>query len=105
MNRYAYNNNAISADARMPAPIAARMVDFDRLAQGETLMNILLRPFKCGKIARELRMLDERMLFDDLLNFRLTLRFRWIRDFLPVVDAAFDEDRERCGSNSPVAAR
>jgi uncharacterized protein YjiS (DUF1127 family) len=64
MNRYAYNNNAISADARMPAPIAARMVDFDRLAQGETLINILLRPFKRGKIARELRMLDERMLSD-----------------------------------------
>ena len=64
MNRYAYNNNAITADAHMPAPIAARMIDFDGLAQGESLMDILLRPFKRGKIARELRMLDERMLSD-----------------------------------------
>jgi uncharacterized protein YjiS (DUF1127 family) len=64
MNRYAYNNKVIAADARMPAPITARMIDFDGLARGETLMDILLRPFKRGKIARELRMLDERMLSD-----------------------------------------
>ncbi len=64
MNRSAYNNKAIAADARMPAPIAARMIAFGRPAQGETLMDILLRPFKRGKIARELRMLDGRMLSD-----------------------------------------
>ena len=64
MNRYAHNNEAIAADARMPAPIAARMIDFGHVAQGETLMDILLRPFRRGKIARELRMLDQRMLSD-----------------------------------------
>ena len=64
MNRYAYNNKAIAADATMPVRVAARMIDFDHLAQSETLMDILLRPFRRGKIARELRMLDERMLSD-----------------------------------------
>ena len=64
MNRYAYSNNAIAADATVPASIAVRMVDSGRLASSESLMGILLRPFKRGKIARELRMLDERMLSD-----------------------------------------
>lgn len=64
MNRYAYNSSAIAADARMPAPIAARMIDFGHVAQSERLLGILLRPFKRGKIARELRMLDARMLSD-----------------------------------------
>jgi uncharacterized protein YjiS (DUF1127 family) len=64
MNRYAYNSSAIAADARLPAPIAARMIDFGHVAQGETLLGILLRPFKRAKIARELRMLDARMLSD-----------------------------------------
>src|SRR5258706_4521632 len=64
MNRYAYNSSAIAADTRLPAPVAARMIDFGHVAQGETLLGILLRPFKRAKIARELRMLDARMLSD-----------------------------------------
>ncbi len=49
-------------------------------------------------------MLDERMLFDDLFDFRFALGLGWVRDFLPVVDAAFDEDCECCSPNNPVAA-
>lgn len=64
MNWRAYNNGTIAADASMRAPIAARMVDFDNLGHGETLMDILLRPFRRAKIARDLRMLDQRMLSD-----------------------------------------
>ena len=64
MNRHAYSTSAIAADARMPAPVAARTIDFGHVAQGETLLGILLRPFKRAKIARELRMLDARMLSD-----------------------------------------
>lgn len=64
MKRHAYNNGTIAADARMPAPIATRMMDVGNIARGESLTDILLRPFRRGKVARELRMLDQRMLSD-----------------------------------------
>jgi uncharacterized protein YjiS (DUF1127 family) len=64
MNRYAYNINAIAADATMPAPIAGRRMSSGNAARNESLLSILLRPFKRGKIVRELRMLDDRMLTD-----------------------------------------
>jgi uncharacterized protein YjiS (DUF1127 family) len=60
MNRYAFNNNANAAAATMPAPIAKRLVGVSR----ESLLDILLRPFRRGQIARELRLLDTRMLSD-----------------------------------------
>ena len=60
MNRYAFNNNAIAAAATMPAPIANRLVNVSR----ESLLDILLRPFRRGQISRELRLLDPRMLSD-----------------------------------------
>ena len=60
MNRYAFNNNAIAAAATMPAPIAHRLVGASR----ESLLDILLRPFRRGYVARELRLLDSRMLAD-----------------------------------------
>ena len=64
MNTYAYNNNAIAADALMPAEIAGRMIGSGSPAGNVSLLAILLRPFKRGKIVRELRMLDQRMLAD-----------------------------------------
>jgi uncharacterized protein YjiS (DUF1127 family) len=64
MNRNVYNKKAIPADASMPAAIAPRMIDSGHLAQGESLIEILVRPFLRAKIARELRMLDQRMLSD-----------------------------------------
>ncbi|HEX3065023.1 MAG TPA: DUF1127 domain-containing protein [Dongiaceae bacterium] len=60
MNRYAFNNNAMAAAATMPAPIANRLVNVSR----ESLLDILLRPFRRGQISRELRLLDPRMLSD-----------------------------------------
>ena len=60
MNRYAFNNNANAAAATMPAPFANRPVTTAR----ESLLDILLRPFRRGQIARELRLLDTRMLSD-----------------------------------------
>jgi uncharacterized protein YjiS (DUF1127 family) len=60
MNRYAFNNNAIAAAATTPAPIANRLVNVSR----ESLLDILLRPFRRGQISRELRLLDPRMLSD-----------------------------------------
>ncbi|HEY2890443.1 MAG TPA: DUF1127 domain-containing protein [Dongiaceae bacterium] len=60
MNRYAFNNNATAAAATMPAPIANRLVNVSR----ESLLDILLRPFRRGQISRELRLLDPRMLSD-----------------------------------------
>jgi uncharacterized protein YjiS (DUF1127 family) len=63
MDRFAYNNDAVAADAKMPAPIAARLIDSGR-PEGERLLDILLRPYRRGKILRELRMLDQRMLAD-----------------------------------------
>jgi uncharacterized protein YjiS (DUF1127 family) len=60
MNRYAFNNNAIAAAATMLAPIANRLVNVSR----ESLLDILLRPFRRGQVSRELRLLDPRMLSD-----------------------------------------
>ncbi len=64
MNRYAYNKKVVPADATMPAAIAPRLIDSGRPARDESLAEILLRPLRRAKIARELRMLDERMLSD-----------------------------------------
>ena len=62
MNRYAFNNNAMAADALMPASIANRLVKTSPAR--ESLLDILLRPFRRAGVARELRGLDARMLAD-----------------------------------------
>ncbi len=62
MNRYAFNNNATAADALMPAPIASRLVNMSPVR--ESLLDILLRPFRRAGVAHELRQLDSRMLSD-----------------------------------------
>jgi uncharacterized protein YjiS (DUF1127 family) len=64
MNRYAFNNNALAADAILPAPAANRRFSASPSALRESLFDILVRPFRRGRIARELRLLDERMLAD-----------------------------------------
>jgi len=64
MNRYAFNNNALVADAIPPAPAANRRFSASPSVSRESLLDILLRPFRRGQIARELRLLDARMLAD-----------------------------------------
>lgn len=62
MNRYAFNNNVMAAEALMPAAIAHRLVNTNPAR--ESLLDILLRPFRRAGVARELRELDARMLSD-----------------------------------------
>ena len=62
MNRYAFNNNVMAADALMPVAIAHRSVNANPAR--ESLLDILLRPFRRAGVARELRQLDARMLSD-----------------------------------------
>ena len=62
MNRYAFNNNAMAADVLMPAAMANRLVSPSPAR--ESLLDILLRPFRRAGVARELRELDERRLSD-----------------------------------------
>jgi len=64
MNRYAFNNNALIADAMLPATAANRRFSASPSVSRESLLDILLRPFRRGRIARELRLLDARMLAD-----------------------------------------
>lgn len=64
MNRYAFNNNALAADAILPVAAANRRFSASLSVSRESLLDILLRPFRRGRIARELRLLDARMLAD-----------------------------------------
>jgi uncharacterized protein YjiS (DUF1127 family) len=60
MTRYTDSQTALLAAATMPAIYAT----VPAAASQPTLTEILLRPFRRAQIARELRMLDERMLRD-----------------------------------------
>jgi len=63
MTRYIEGMQAIPSAARTPAAIALDN-DVSRLAGNPALIDILLRPFRRARIARELRVLDARMLRD-----------------------------------------
>ncbi len=63
MNRYAFNNNGMAAEALTPVAIANRRLVGTHPAR-ESLLDILLRPFRRAGVARELRQLDARMLSD-----------------------------------------
>ncbi len=63
MNRYAFNNNGMAAEALTPVAIANRRLVGTHPAR-ESLLVILLRPFRRAGVARELRQLDARMLSD-----------------------------------------
>jgi uncharacterized protein YjiS (DUF1127 family) len=60
MNAITYNKNAVFAAATLPAATAPRTME----SRQESLTEILFRPFRRAKIARELRLLDQRMLSD-----------------------------------------
>ncbi len=63
MNRYAFNNNAMAAAATMPAALAGR-TNIRPAVERESVLDILLRPFRRAQVARELRLLEPRMLAD-----------------------------------------
>jgi uncharacterized protein YjiS (DUF1127 family) len=61
MTRHIESKKAIPSAARTPADLASKIVG---PAGRPSILDILLRPFRRARIARELRMLDERMLRD-----------------------------------------
>ncbi len=63
MTRYVDAKNAMATAAMTPV-VPARQITVTRPAGYPSLGDILLRPFKRAQIARELRMLDDRMLRD-----------------------------------------
>jgi uncharacterized protein YjiS (DUF1127 family) len=64
MYRFELNKNATPAAAMTPATIASGNINYGHADGGESLAEILSRPFKQARIARELRMLDTRALSD-----------------------------------------
>jgi uncharacterized protein YjiS (DUF1127 family) len=64
MYRFEDNKNATPAAAMTPAAIASAKINYGHADRGESLVEILSRPFERARIARELRMLDARALSD-----------------------------------------